>query len=138
MKRKTRKSAGRTSASLRKFVKMRDALLQEKAGIEARLKEINAALGTAAPAGAESPAPATSGHKRGPRRGWKRLPNPMSLREAVIKVTATHPLTKLEIIEAVKKLGYQFASENPANRLGVLLYGKNPKFNNDGGKFSPA
>jgi hypothetical protein len=46
-------------------------------------------------------------------------------------------LTKEEILEGVKNLGYRFSTSNPLNSLGVILYGKKPKFRNDSGRFSP-
>jgi hypothetical protein len=33
-------------------------------------------------------------------------------------------------------MGYQFSTDDPLNSLGVILYGKNPKFKNEGGRFS--
>jgi hypothetical protein len=125
---------------LEKYLKMRKSLLKEKTKLETRLADINAALGiTEAPAAVPTPGQATKIKLvKGPRRKWKRMKNAMSLREAVLKVTARAALTKPEIIEAVQKLGYKFATDNPTNRLGVLLYGKKPKFKNDQGKFSAA
>ena len=60
----------------------------------------------------------------------------MPLRDAVIQVTAKTPLTKQEIYEAVQRLGYRFTGKDPLNALGVVLYGKNPRFRNEGGRFS--
>jgi hypothetical protein len=70
------------------------------------------------------------------RRG--RRNNPMSLREAVITVTTNRPLTKQEIYEAVQRLGYRFGGSDPLNAIGVVVYGKNPRFTNEGGRFSLA
>ena len=64
----------------------------------------------------------------------------MSLREAVLKVTAEKPLTKPEIMEAVKKLGYEFNTKKPMDSLGTLLYKKRDGrnlFKNENGRFSP-
>lgn len=33
-------------------------------------------------------------------------------------------------------MGYRFSTKDPMNSLGVILYGKNPRFKNDGGRFS--
>ena len=66
--------------------------------------------------------------------------NPMSLREAALKVTAEKPLTKPEIMEAVKKLGYKFNTKKPMDSLGTLLYKKKDGrnlFKNENGRFSP-
>jgi hypothetical protein len=45
-------------------------------------------------------------------------------------------LTKHEILDAVLASGYQFSTNDPLNSLGVILYGKNPKFKNQNGRFS--
>ena len=60
----------------------------------------------------------------------------MSLKEAVLKVIEGKALTKNEVLDAVFALGYQFTTDDPLNSLGVILYGKLPKFKNDHGKFS--
>ena len=46
-------------------------------------------------------------------------------------------MSKQEILDAVKGEGYKFTTNNPLNSLGVILYGKNPRFRNEDGKFSP-
>jgi hypothetical protein len=46
-------------------------------------------------------------------------------------------MTKQEIHDAVVRLGYRFKSKDPFNVLGVVLYGKKPRFRNEGGRFSP-
>ncbi|MGZ8898636.1 MAG: hypothetical protein ACXW3Z_00950, partial [Limisphaerales bacterium] len=51
--------------------------------------------------------------------------------------TGGGPLSKEEILNGVKQLGYRFSTNNPLNSLGVILYGKSPKFKNDAGRFSP-
>jgi len=45
-------------------------------------------------------------------------------------------MTKEEILEGVQQLGYTFSTTNPLNSLGVILYGKNPRFKNENGRFS--
>jgi hypothetical protein len=45
-------------------------------------------------------------------------------------------MTKHEILDAVLGAGYQFSTDDPLNSLGVILYGKKPKFKNDIGRFS--
>lgn len=126
---------------LKLFVVIRDELVREKAQIEARLAEINSALDQGgAPAGQSAGSPASK-----PARGSKapraaaskqRKQNPMSLREAVIASIKARPLTKQEILDSIVKAGYTFTTTNPMNSLGVILYGKKPKFKNDGGRFS--
>jgi hypothetical protein len=60
------------------------------------------------------------------------------LREAVLQLTSQRAMTKEEILQGVKQLGYKFSTSNPLNSLGVILYGKNPRFKNEQGRFSPA
>jgi hypothetical protein len=128
--------------SIEQFVALRQSLVAEKASLEKRLKEISAALAghgavaapAIAPAIAPAPAPAPKA-RRGGRR--KRIANALSLKEAVVKATAPKALTKPEILKAVLASGYKFATSNPMNSINVVLYGRNPKFANKGGKFSP-
>jgi len=115
--------------NLRQYVSLRDAILQEKTQIEQRLREINQALGEM---GGPS-SPRLSG-RVGPRAGG-RSRNSMSLRDAVIEVVKTGPLPKDQILSGVQRLGYKFSTSDPMNSLGVILYGKNPKFQNEGGRF---
>lgn len=73
----------------------------------------------------------------GPRTPTGRVRNELSLKESVLKVLeGGKELSKHEILDAVLRLGYQFSTDDPLNSLGVILYGKNPKFKNEGGKFS--
>lgn len=126
------------NSDIRRYLSLRDSLVQEKAKLEDRLREINEALGATAPASSAArssttpSAPATRGRKGGRRRGAGGI----SLRDAVLQVTSKGPLTKEEILQGVKQLGYRFSTNNPLNSLGVILYGKNPKFKNENGRFS--
>ena len=95
-----------------------------------RLQEINQALGQSE---ASSSIPTT--RPSGGRRGRGRAAGGLSLRDAVLRV-ATTPLTKEEILQRVQSLGYRFSTKNPLNSLGVILYGRNPKFRNESGRFS--
>ncbi len=140
---------------LQQLTALRRSLVAERDELTARLRELNAALGDeSAPAAGAPVAAARRGRKpkalvaavasvaapaakAGARRG-RRAKNGLSLKEAVIQVTGKSGLTKAEILSAVAKIGYKFTSKNPANSLGTLLYGKNPKFKNKDGKFSPA
>lgn len=120
---------------IRRFLSLRDSLIQERTKLETRLREINQALG-------ESNFPATTDSSsaspvKGPGRRGGRRSSGISLREAVLQVTSKGPLSKEDILERVKGLGYRFSTNNPLNSLGVILYGKNPKFKNEGGRFSP-
>lgn len=118
------------SDSIKKYIVLRDSLLREKTSLETRLAQINQALtvdGTGAP-------------KRRGKRGSKnrrRSRNRLSLKAAVTQVTKAKPLSKPEILAAIKKLGYRFTAANPINSLNTVLY-SNRQFKNLGGKFSPA
>ncbi|MDB6040324.1 MAG: hypothetical protein JWM99_4165 [Verrucomicrobiales bacterium] len=113
--------------NLRQYVSLRDAILQEKTQIEQRLREINQALGQMAGFTADG--------RVGPRSGGTRNRNAISLRDAVIEVVKSGSLSKDDILKGVQDLGYKFATNDPMNSLGVILYGKNPKFLNEGGRF---
>jgi hypothetical protein len=114
---------------LQQYVSARKALLHEKRQLEGRLQQINHALGQACSAVTVAPTPVAP-----IRRHTRSL---ISMKAAVIQVTTGHPMTKPEIMAAIQKLGFRSASEKPARMLDNLLYGKNPKFRNDKGRFSP-
>jgi hypothetical protein len=122
--------------SLKQFVTLRQSLISEKAAIERRLKEISAALA------GQLAAPAAVAPKAGtapkPRRRRKRPANKVSLKQLVVEFTKAKPLTKPEILKAVLASGYKFATAKPMGSVNVILYGRNPKFTNKGGKFTPA
>ncbi len=122
---------------LKSYVEARQKLIDEKARVTSRLKEVTAALTGQSPAPAAAPAPRAAAAARPAvrRKGKRRIDNPMPLREAIVRVTAVKPLTKPEILEAVKKLGYRFGGKDPANSIQVILYGQ--KFPRQDGKFSP-
>jgi hypothetical protein len=128
------------SDSIKQFVALRESLQQERTALLARLAEINRALGTASPpaADASDAAPAKRGRPPGSRgRGLKRMKNPMSLREAIAMATKKKPLDRHEILAAIAKLGYRFATSNPMNTLCSVLYAKG-QYTNTNGKFAPA
>ena len=113
---------------IKQFLSSRDSLQKEKAALENRLAQVNRAL--SAPVNAPTAAPSK-------RRPVARIVNTLSLQEAIGQVTKARPLTKVEILAAVKKLGYRFATKDPMNSLGATLYNRK-KFKNASGKFSPA
>jgi hypothetical protein len=124
------------NSDIKRYLSLRDSLIQEKAKLETRLGEINQALGGSAPtAGTKSSA--TTASVPAVRQGRRGRRGTISLREAVLQSTEKSPLTKEEILDRVKALGYRFQTNNPLNSLGVILYGKNPRFKNEGGRFSP-
>ena len=121
------------AVSVQKFVSLRAALLKEKAALESRLAQIRNALdGTPAKTSA---GPVAAPTKRRYRR--RRARNSMSKTEAILKATAAKPLTKVEILKAVKDLGYKFTARDPINSLSATLYASK-QIKNFGGKFGPA
>ena len=120
---------------IQQYKQLRQALIDERDQIRARLVEIEAALEDApAPKAAKTPAKAAAPRAR--RAKASRGGDKLSLKAAVIQVLSQKPMKRKEILEAVKKIGYTFASKTPLNSLGVVLYGKSPKFDNDKGVFS--
>lgn len=114
--------------SLKRYVSLRDSIFAEREQLLSRLREIDVALGAMGFRGRDG--------AYAPRTAVGRIRNELSLKEAVLKVIAAKPLTKHEILDAVLRLGYQFSTNDPLNSLGVILYGKSPKFKNEGGRFS--
>jgi hypothetical protein len=114
--------------ALKQYVSLRDAIFAEREKLITRLREIDESLGAMGLRGRDS--------YYGPRTPTGRVRNELSLKEAVFKVVEGKALSKHEILDGVLRLGYQFSTDDPLNSLGVILYGRNPKFNNEGGKFS--
>lgn len=114
--------------AVKQFVNLRDSIAAERETIINRLREIDAALGSVGLQGKD--------RYYGPRTATGRARNEMSLKETVLKVIEGKSLTKHEILDAVLASGYQFTTDDPLNSLGVILYGKSPKFKNDKGRFS--
>ena len=124
----------RTSSDpLKAFVALRTSLEAERAKLTARLREVDAALGTIVTVAATAAKPASA-----PALKQKRAKNELSLKEAVLQALGKSALSKADLLAAVKKLGYQFAAKNPTSSLNALLYGKKPKFKSQDGKFSGA
>jgi hypothetical protein len=114
--------------ALKQYVSLRDSIAAEREQLVSRLREIDAALGVMGLRGRDS--------YYGPRTPTGRVRNAMSLKEAVFSVIDGKALTKHEILDEVLRIGYQFTTDDPLNSLGVILYGKKPKFKNVAGKFS--
>lgn len=74
----------------------------------------------------------------GPRTPTGRYRNRAPLREVVLETLRKHPegLTKDEVYRQVLQSGYEFATEDPLNSLGVILYGRIPKFKRIGTRFA--
>lgn len=114
--------------ALKQYVALRDSIVAEREEIITRLREIDEALSAMGLRGRDS--------YYGPRTPTGRVRNELSLKESVLKVIEGKALTKHEILDAVLAIGYTFSTDDPLNSLGVILYGKKPKFKNEHGKFS--
>jgi hypothetical protein len=124
------------SIATKQFIKLRQQLESERTQITARLKEVDAALGSF-----RSPVTASksTGKKRGPKPGSKKkVSNELSLKEAIVKAIGNKQMTREQILEGVLATGYRFRTSNPLNSLNVILYGKKPKFSRKDGKFELA
>jgi hypothetical protein len=132
---------------LKQYVSLRDSLTKEKTALEARLAEINLALGTVSTAAVASKAASTDKAVapkapgrvgRPPGKSGKRAQNSKSLRDTVVEALAQKPLNRQEILDAVLKSGYVFSAKDPLNSLSTLLYTDKKTFKNKDGKFSAA
>ncbi len=119
------------STAIKQFIKLRQQLESERTQIAARLQEVDAALGSFHSAVTASK---TQG-KRGPKPGRRKVSNEVSLKDSILKVMGKQQMTKEQILEGVVKSGYRFRTRNPLNSIGVILYGKKPKFSRKDGKF---
>ncbi len=118
---------------LHQYQSVRKALEKEMNQLRSRLAEIASALGKTV---SEALAPAKP-QRRG-NRVVKRAKNQMSLKEALLKVTATKPLTKQEILKALDKEGYKFTALNPLNSVNTQIYGPKAPLEKKGNKkFGP-
>ena len=111
--------------SIKQFSRLRDSLVAERTQLQNRLSQIDEALGSSAPG-------LTNGvSRRGRGRGG------LSLKAAIIQATTKKALTKEEILAAVKKAGYKFATTRPIATLNAYLYQKG-KFVRRDGRFTVA
>lgn len=140
--------------SLQQFVSLRSALERERTALQARLRQIDEALGVvsaSAPSSAEQPrrgrppgsstarpsaAPVKSVARRGRPPGGGQ--NKMGMRETITKLVSGSPLPISAIVDGMKKGGYVFKSKNPTNSVGAYLYGNEGRkhFVRNDGKFS--
>lgn len=109
--------------NLKDFLELREMLLTEKSDLETRLAEICVALGLVT----------YQGSSRGRAAGQGN--NAISLRLAVMRLTNGRALTKSQILTELEAVGYKFRTSKPINSLGVILYGRTPKFNRQDGAF---
>jgi hypothetical protein len=120
--------------SITKFKQAQTELLKERDRLAKELQAINTALNGH---GLAQPAHVVGVNKMVRQRN-RTARNQPSLASVVEQVTAKRALTKQEILDAVKRAGYVFATKDPMNSLNAMLYssGRN-RFKNVGGKFSP-
>lgn len=119
----------KATTPLKDYVRLRDEIFDEREQLIARLREIDETLGSSALRG-------NNAYFYGQRTPTGRARNGKSLKEVVLEILDDKALSKHEVLDAVLRSGYQFSTDDPLNSLGVILYGKNPKFTNQGGKFS--
>ena len=138
------------ASSIQKYVQLRDALIKEKAQLEARLAEINGALGDgASPVASAEPAAPTkhkpgrkpgrkkkatvaeagaapkvvrkkAARKKAGRRAGTRTRSAVPLKETIVKVLEGKLLTRQEVAAGVKEAGYD--SSDVLNSVSSTLY----------------
>ena len=113
--------------ALKQYVALRDAIFAEREELLVRLREMDEALGAMGLRG--------KGSYYGPKTESGRPRNEVPLKILVLTLIKGKSMTKHEILDAVIASGYQFATDDPLNSLGVILYGKHPKFKRDGKAF---
>ena len=109
---------------LKIFLEKRDNLLQTRARILEKIREIDHLLGNAGN---------STTSEFGKRT--KRPKNELKLKEAIYKALADGPKDRNTILEAVQGMGYRFSTNNPLNSLSATLY-TNKQFVKDGQLFS--
>ena len=139
-------------ADIRQYINLHHSLIEERATLDARLQAIDEALSGLGGLAEVKMKTTRRGKRPGPAKksrvgaavvrrvsaatgGQKRARNKLSLREAVTQVTTNNPMSKSEILAAIKKLGYRFTAKNPVNSLNTVLY-SHQQFKNVKGKFS--
>lgn len=111
-----------------RLLSLHNSILAERESLIARLRQVDGALAAMGVT--------TTQRIYGMHTPTGRARNKQSLKKTVIQVLSGGSITKDEILDTVLRAGYQFATDNPMNSLGVILYGKNPKFKNNRGLFS--
>lgn len=150
--------------TLKQYVTLRSGLVAEKSALEARLSEINRALGESASAPAHAPAavvaapaarrgrppasasvasaaaaPAAAPSGKGKGRGRGRSTTGGSLREAAVAaLQAGKSLSRQELLKSVMDSGYKFAAKDPLNSLSTLVYSNKKVFKAKSGLISLA
>ena len=109
---------------LKTFLEKRDSLLQTRAKIVEKIREIDQLLGKAG-----APPTFVIGQKR------RRPKNEINLKQAISQALQDGPKSRHEILDAVQAMGYQFSTNNPLNSLSAALY-TNKQFIKDGQIYS--
>lgn len=110
--------------TLKQYQAIRTKLEREREALRSRLSELDTVLnGSSVPV-----------VRNGASHG-----RDMSLKDAIAQVTAHKALSKKEIYEAVKGIGYRFTTAKPLSSINSLLYSKTGKaaFTRQDGKFAP-
>jgi hypothetical protein len=110
--------------AIQQFTKLRNSLVAEKSRLEQRLSQLDLVLGLSNGNG--------TGRTEGVARGRGRGRRGLSLKAAMIQATAKKALTKEEILAAVQKAGYKFATKRPLATLNAYLYQKGQFVRRDG------
>ena len=120
----------KTTNLLTKFTRLVNDLKQERGKLADRMAEIDAVLASTS---------SQNGHVRSSDRVARpRTKNKLTLRDAVTQAVKTRSLDKKEIVAAVERLGYRFATKDPIGSISALVYSVAGKkqFRNEAGKFS--
>jgi hypothetical protein len=110
--------------ALKEYGTIRERLLNEKRELETRLAALAQALGQN-PGPSRPPVDVSTIQ---PRSG-------ASLKALVFEVLANGALSKEDVLARIQERGYKFQTSDPLNSLGTILYGKNPRFIREGGRF---
>ena len=124
--------------TLKQYVALRSGLVAEKSALEARLREINRALGESTPAPAAAPRGRPPVAKaKGKGRGRGRSTTGGSLREAAVAaLQGGKSLSRQDLLKAVVDSGYKFAAKDPLNSLSTLIYSNKKVFKAKSGLIS--
>jgi len=124
--------------SLKQFSRLRNTLAQERTALEERLGQINDLLGPLSTSNHRAIRTLRRRVRRRARgaRGGRRRRGGLSLKQAIIKATRAKPLTKDEILAAVKQMGVKFATARPMASVNAYLYQKG-QFKRRNGRLAP-
>ena len=113
---------------LNKLVSLHGSIVAERESLAARLRELDEAL--------SAMGVTTTQRIYGMQTKTGRTRNKLSLKKTVLQVLDGKSMSKEQILDAVLRAGYVFSTNDPMNSLGVILYGKKPKFKKNDGRFS--